>query len=688
MRRFALGFSTVMALGACGDDAAVAGGTDTDGTTTDAVGSTSGTATSGVDEGTDETMGADGESGESGEGYSSGESADCSADDDCADGNACTLDVCSAGSCEVAGPVQSTDCRPSIEVEFPPRAATLDGPQSFEVTGTVSSGAGAITSLTLNGDDVTVAADGTFSHMYTAQTGGNILVFETADSFGVTRRRVQSFLWSPSYQLPTTPNAGITDEGLALYLDQVSLDDGDHALPPNDVATVLATVLDSIDLSQFVDPGTPITSSAGYNIYLTTIDYTSTDLALTAIDGGIHLDGALQGVSGDLVFDCTIAACQLAGGDGTGDMTITSVSVDADLLLSVDGNHQLVVTTANTDTTVTGLNISSNNGWTNFLITVIEPFIIGGIVADIESELTSHVGSLLGPALSQAFNGLTPATTLSFPNLADPAQPIEVDLVTDFYATDFHDGAAPPNPSPPDGGVIMLRGGAYAAEVVAPYENLGIPDRFGCGSGGVVDVPRTSPLEIGLTDDLLNQLLFGAWRGGLLEIDLPSDQLGGGGLVEDLQVHVSGMLAPTASDCGPDGEVRVHLGDLRIDASLVFNGNAVSFVAYSSLLANLEFTPTGSGAEITIADVESIETELTVDQDASIAQEPAFVQLLETQLVDGVIGSISEAGLGAIEIPTVDISGDVGLPPGTVALTITTEAAVRAPGVTVIEGHL
>ena len=70
---------------------------------------------------------------------------------------------------------------------------------------------------------------------------------------------------------------------------------------------------------------------------------------------------------------------------------------------------------------------------------------------------------------------------------------------------------------------------------------------------------RSGELEIGLTDDLLNQLLHGAWQGGLLEFDMPPELLGGagGGIIEDLQIHVSGMLAPTASDCRPDGEVRV-----------------------------------------------------------------------------------------------------------------------------------
>ncbi|MCX4241713.1 hypothetical protein [Paraliomyxa miuraensis] len=668
-------------LTACRDDPP----TSADGTDTD-VGTGPGTATD--TEGVDETADPDTTAG-TGEPTGEPPPEPCIRNDDCEDGNACTEDVCNSGVCEVGDAVISNECRPTIDVDFPPRAATLqDDSPVVTVTGTVHSGAGPIASLTLNGEDVEVAADGSFSHDVTAQVGGNTLVFETLDTFDQPRKRVQSFLWSPSYRLPTVPENGITDEGLAIYLDQPTLDDGNHNPPPNDVATLLGLALETVDLQQFINPGVPITSSAGYNVYLTTIQHTDTDVALEAIDGGIELQGFVYGISGDLVFDCTIPACQLAGGDGTGDMTIDSIRVTSDLLLSVNANNQVVVTSANTQTNVVNLDITSNNAWTNFLITVIEPFIIGGVVADIEAELTMQVDSLLGPALSQAFNGLAPNSVLQFPNLADPMQPIEVELVTDFFATDFHDGASPPAGSPPQGGVIVLRGGGYAVAPVAPYENLGIPDRYGCGDGSTLQMPRDGLLEIGLTDDLLNQLLHGAWEGGLLEFDMPPELLPANGLISDVEIHVSGMLAPTASDCSPDAQVRAHLGDVRIEGSLMLGMAPITFTAYSTLLAGLEFTPTSSGVAITISEVEQVDTELTVNEDDSIETEPLLASTLETQLVDGVLGAIASGGLGAIDLPQIDLSPTLGLPPGTAQLTITTTQATRAPGVTVIVGHL
>lgn len=678
--RWCAAASVALALAGCGDDAT---GASADGTGTGTAGS-SGDGPSTLD-GADST----GDSGDPTQGGETGEP--CVRNDDCDDGNECTEDVCNAGVCEVGAAVESNACRPQIDVDFPPRAATLqDDSPVVTVAGRAHSGAGPIAWLTLNGEEVTVGEDGSFSHDFDAQMGGNTLVLETADVFDAQRKRVQSFLWSTSYREPVGgPPAGVTPDGLGVYLAQETLDDGDRSQPLDDIASLVALAVENIDIQQFIDPATPLTNSAGYNVYLTSIERDSTSAALQAIDGGIELTARLEDISGDLFFDCTIPACVLAGGDGTGGMTITHVEVTSDLLLSVDGTQQLIVTSSNTQTSVVGLNIFSNNLWTNFLITIVEPFIIGGVVSDIESELTSQVDALLGPALSQAFNGLAPNTTLSFPNIADPATSIAVDLYTDFHDTDFHDGAQPPSPSPPQGGVIFMRGGGYAHESVAPYRNLGVPDRAGCGTGtGGVAVPREALLELGMGDDMLNQLLFGAWRGGLLEADLPPGLLGGGGFIEDLEIGISGMLAPTASDCSPDGQVRAHVGDLRIEGSLTLGVTPITFTAYSSLLAGLEFTPTDTGVAITISEVEQIDTELTINEDDAIEQEPLLEAALENELVAAVLGAIADGGLGGIELPTIDLSASLGLPPGTASVTIQTDEVTRSPGVTVIRGHL
>ena len=607
---------------------------------------------------------------------------------DCDDGDPCTTDACEAGTCTHT-PTVTNACRPQIDVTFPPRAATIAGAageQTVTVTGTVKSGLGAITSLTLGGEPVTVAQDGSFSHEVDALIGGNVLVFDTEDDAGNTRHRVQSFLWSTGFRKPMTPPDAPVPEGLGFWLDQQSLDDGDHSLPVDDLATALELALGTFDTNQFASAETPIASQVGYDVYLTSLDLGSASVGLQGADGGIALDARLQNITGDLLFDCTNFGCELAGGDGTGGLSVAAVQVTGTLMLTADGDHQLAATLVDVNAIVDpdDVEIWSDNGWTDFLLSIVEVFIHDQLVADLEGALEQQVQSTLGPALADGLAALTLATTFEFPNLGNARKSIPVDLAADFASTSFHDGTAPPADSPPRGGAVILRAGGYPSLVVSEYDNLGVPDRAGCNvAPQTLTIPRMAPLEIALADDTLNQLLFAGWRGGLLEF--PLGGIDGGGLIEDLQVDVSGMLAPTVSDCGPSKQLLATIGDIAIDATFTIAGTAVEFQAYTTLVVNVELSASDNGIVLGLTEVERVETELTTD-DANIAMESNYVELLEAQLVDGLLGQLGTTGFGAISLPMIDLSAMLGLPAGTAVLTIHTDSVARTDGTSVIVG--
>jgi hypothetical protein len=626
------------------------------------------------------------ESGTAGEDVGEEGPMGCTVDDDC-DPVSCMEAVCREGLCEATGEkVLSNDCRPQIDVDYPPRAATIEGADaSVTVTGTVSTGAGDITSLELNGHSVTVSADGSFSHTIDTAVGGNVLVFEAADSYGQARKRVQSFLWSTGYDKPTTPNEGMSAEGFGFYLGQNSIDDGVRDVPPNDLADIFHLVLASMDLGELFDANEPILHQAGYDIYLTDLVITSTDLSLDAIDGGMALHVALNEIVGDLYFDCTSWECELAGGTGTGGLSIESVLLDADIMLSVEDN-QLVVDMQNVNATVDedGIDVWADNGWTDFLLGAVQLFVDVNLSEDLELMLEDAVENQIGPALVGGLAGLAINMEFEFPSLADDGSTNVVDLITDFNRTDFHDGVAPPDPSPPQGGLIALRAGGYAQMVRVSYENLGIPRRDRCGQGGQeVAVPRLADLEIGLTDDMINQLLYAGWQGGLLEFPLDSESLGDNALIDDIDVVISGMLAPTASDCNERQELLAQIGDIRIDATLVLSGTPVEFVAFITATLGIELGASDEGISINITGVDEIYTELTADDD-SIELEPTLVNVLEGQLSD-LLGGLGD-GLGGFELPEFDLSESVGLPPGTAVLSIQIHDVTRVDGTTVVSG--
>jgi hypothetical protein len=680
MRWISLAIS-VLAAAACGDDTAGGAGQGTEGTAS----GDDGGGTAMGDDGLDETSTPD-----------DGGPA-CASDDECDDADPCTIDACDAGGSCTHAPIEelTAECRPAVEVEYPPRAATVlgaSGDPSVVVQGHVTSGMGPIASLTINGESATVADDGTFAHAIEASAGGNLLVLEATDVAGFGRKRVQSFLWSTAFDLPTVPGDGMAPEGLALWLGQESIDDGDRTPPLDDVASLLQIVFDGFDVSTLFDPETPIANYAGYDIYITDLTIGEHTVGLAAVDGGLALTANIDDVLGDLLYDCTTPACVLAGGDSTGGFSVVTLQVNAQLQLAATADHQLQAQLVGVDVVLApdDVEVWSDNAWTDFLISVVEVFVHDQLVAEFESALEQTIQEDFGPILTEGLSQLALGLSFDFPNLGNAREPIVVDFVADFADTDFHDGAAPPAPSPAQGGAVILRGGGYPSAIVAPYTNDGVPRRSGCGTGDdAIAIAAAAPFEIVLADDLLNQLLHAGWRGGLLEFPLTSEQLGGGGegggLVEDFEVQVSGMLAPTASDCTADGKLRATIGDIRIDAELTVLDKPVTFVAYTTLVAGLDVTATDEGIQIALAEVERVETELTANDDA-IDLEPTLVESLEDQLVDGLLGELG--GLGTFALPEVDLGGLLGLPPGEAVLHIHVQGADRQPGSTVISAHL
>lgn len=670
---------------ACGgEDAANASGTD--GETDSGMGDASETegSVSDTDSGSESDSDSDSQGTDDGR---------CEVAEDCDDGDPCTIDVCADGGACGVMEGDTVACRPMIDVEYPPRAATIQAKSSDEfvtVTGTVTSLKGDIQALTLNGEDVTVAADGSFSHEVAPTVGGNTLIFETSDTAEQTRRRVQSFLWGTRFVKPTEPVEGMAPSGIAIYFSQEGIDDGDPSEPYDDLASLLGLAVADLDFSSFFDNSGPIYNTAGFDIYLDSIDYESSSLALQAVDGGLALQATLSNIEGNLVFDCTTFGCELAGGDGTGGFDIDTITITADVLLSVDEeSHELVVEVTNSESTVSNLDLYSNNGWTNFLIDIANNLanITDGAIESLEDAIDAQLSGALAPLLGEGLQNFNFSTSLDFPSLANEDEVITIDLITDFGLTDFHDGLAPPEPSPPQGGVIGLRGGGFG-DGEPPYDNLGIPLRNGCEiEPATFNLTRSAVMEIGLHDDLINQILYGAWRGGLLEFPLPESLIPESNLVSDLDVQVTGMLPPVGMDCST-GELLATIGDIRIDASLNLFDAPVSFTSFTTAVVRVELEAADGEIGISIGDLQSVETELNVNEDTAIATEETLIGVLEGALIDGLIGGLGGEALGGITLPEIDLSDSLGLPPGSAVIAIQIEEAVRQPGITVVQGSL
>ena len=592
---------------------------------------------------------------------------------DCDDGNACTSDSCDPAAGCKSQLVVSGACRPEITVTWPPRAATIAGstPATVEVQGTVSSGAGPITSLFVNGIPTAVGAGGAFTRIVQATVGGNTLVLEATDAMGSARRRVQAFHWAKGYNKPVPPKGGMAAPGVGIFLSQEVIDDGDHSLPADDLATIFELVLDGFDLGALVPSNQPVASQLGYDIYVKNIKDSNRTVALQSGFGVLKMTAEMTGITGDVeakhdwLFDLD------------GDLTISKITIKADVSVSVV-NHELDAQLKNVDVTITGANISI--GWlVDWLIGIFVDSFIEDIEASFESEMTAQIEPMLADALSS----LAFSTSFDMPSLDPSGGAVAIDLVTDFQDVGFA----------PGGGTFELRAGAYAGQKGTPYSNDGAVKRLGCGTGfQQLVLPKADPLELAFSDDTFNLLLWSAWDGGLLEFDVPPSMLADVELgdfgISDVAIHLSGMLAPVMSDCQPGQELLVHIGDLRADAEMKVFGKTMNVVMYASFAAGVELQVADGALGLALTEIKQLESEITVQQDGLIGSEGVIGSMIDDNLVPALLGALGEGTLGGFPLPEIDLSASLeGLPPGT-GIAIDPKKVTRQGGNTVISGDL
>jgi len=141
---------------------------------------------------------------------------------------------------------------PEVAITFPERGATLAGDgQPVVVTGTVRDLGSGVGRLDINGRQVAVAGDGSFSHAVNVQWGLNVLEIAAVDGVGNTTTLTPTFQYSTAYLPFVDANArGLKhDEGMLALLGQNFFDNGvrDHSRI-DDIATLLEVILGGVDI--------------------------------------------------------------------------------------------------------------------------------------------------------------------------------------------------------------------------------------------------------------------------------------------------------------------------------------------------------------------------------------------------------------------------------------------------------
>ncbi len=597
----------------------------------------------------------------------------------CDDGNACTADSCDVKTGCKHQLVVSNACRPVIDVTYPPRAATIDTKTPIvTVKGSVKSGAGPITSFEINGTKVPIAADGAFAFNVSSKPGGNTLVFDAADKMGSKKRRVQAYLWSSTYFKPDpkVAGSGYVDPGLAFWLSQAVIDDGDHKMPANDLATIFEVYLQGIDIGALLP--SPLYSGSGFTVTASNLKYDPAKVTLksAAVDV-LKLTAQIANLTADL------NAKGPFGISSNGKLKIASIDIASDVQLSVDKTtHKLVVTSVNSKATINGLTISNFGGAFGFLINLLGPIITNAIKPQLEGQINKALSSQIEPALANALGALALNTSFEISKLDGSGAKVKLNLQTDFADVDGDDK-----------GIAFIERGRVTSTKTTPYDNLGVPGRIHCGTGAQkLVVLKQKPLELVIADDLFNELLHGTWYGGLFEFPVPASMLGNVDLTQygatDLTMKVSAMLAPTMDDCNAKGELTAHIGDFKIDAQLKLFGKPMDVVLYATFTAGIEIKAANQAIGISLTEIKSSAIQVDVKQDDMVNNEGVLEKLVADNLLNNLVAKLGGDALGSFPLPTVDLSAALPTLPKGPGIAIAPELVTRKDGNSIVGGKL
>ncbi|MBR57639.1 MAG: hypothetical protein CMH54_06225 [Myxococcales bacterium] len=536
---------------------------------------------------------------------------------------------------------------PDIVIIEPERGLTMDGDPQVVVSGEVSDNLGEVEWVRINDSYVNIEKGGYFTTSIPLEYGINMIVVEAADPFLNESLVARSVAWSTKWypmDPPSLATNGITD-GMFLMFTQEALDDGDHDPSQiNDFATIFEIMMESMDLNQFV--GNPIGEFAGCSYSINNMQFADSAVSLTLIDGGVNMVITLY----DLSLDMQNSGQWWCVPNET--ITLASVTIASDILISMP-NGEIESSAENTDVSIE--NLSFSGPLLNLISGLITPFLETTFEFVISDQISNTIGELFA---AMAFN-----QTFELPAISEGGTPNELQLETEVASIYFEPAFLQ----------LTMNSTAYAVNSLRPHEVLGSIGYAGCGPSGQPSTPPENPLKIAMHDDMLNQLVFGAWDGGTLNLQIDSAGIGDIDVsqygITDLVISTDFLMPIVFNSCTEKGDV-VEIGDLYLDASMNLIGQEAHFGFWIQGEAPVQIVVTQNeegeneiGFEL--LDLDPLYLEVVINEGPFEGNDEGIISLIKSTLLGEMLSSLT-GGLGGFAIPSIDLSSvSPDIPEGT-----------------------
>jgi hypothetical protein len=564
----------------------------------------------------------------------------------------------------------------------------ITGSASITIRGKVGGALSQMLSLEINGTKVTPDSSGNFTLPMTAKWGLNLITAELIDTANRTLTRAQSFHYSTKYiaAKPTSPSTMAVPQGAVARLYQKAIDDGNRATI-NDLATIMEKVINGTNLdaqipttlasgSYKIPPfGPTLTYKVSKNGKLT---YSPIKVGLKSRTGGVRLTGSTSSMKLPVRLSGTFSA--------SGTVTLTNLSIVADINMSKSSGGATVVTVPYIDVNYSSIKVSFGSSILSQLLSSI----VNGVSSMFKNTITKSFEDAIkkqipGP-IKSFLAGFKFSSSFTLPSQLG-SKKINIWSGLDQIAFDIY------------GGTLKLNAAAYATAGI-PSGKLG-----SIVIGGTYNPLPTSSIAmaLGLRYDTLNQVLYAAWYSGALIQDLSSlvwKAISGSSssfpfTITGLTLKVDAMLPPILMPGTGASDFDIGIGDLHLVADLQLSGTGNSIKAEFYASARM-------GANITLSKSNTLELKLDnnfkefeielakLTYQGSGFPSPGTVSQGLQDLVRKSMPTLVPSIVQTFPIPSIDLSslgGSYGIPAGT-KLTLTNASLTYANYYLILKGDL
>lgn len=511
---------------------------------------------------------------------------------------------------------------PVLHVTSPERSLIQDHAGAITVTGTATPNAKgvAVTKVMVNGVEAVVGADGTFSAVVNVPAGATLIHTEASDSAGGkatdTRSVEAGELRAPGAEVENAITAALSKEAFAK------------------IASIAGPMIKSTDMQPLLAPMQPMIHSGDADgedclfgrLYIDNLTMTDAKIQLTPVDGGLAFYAELDGV--DVPGHMRYAVACISGQDTT-DVSATKVAISGTLLVSPDGMNGFTTQLVDQNVDLEGLNISAG-GVPGAILDIIPLDSVIQYVAPKAAEM------FMGPMMNKALGALGGPQKL---NVLGKTIDVQV-APTDISFTS-------------SGGLVTLN----TKMLIEGTENS---KGFIYTDNGMPTMDPGQGMQLGLADDLANEMLSQLVATGLLNLTMPAS-------ANTFDSTNIAMTSPPMISADPaDGQMRLYLPDMMATFTLL--GQPVGKAAINAKV-DLKIVPASGNdyavaiqlgtptIEVDVLDDVQNKTEFTND-DLSTAVKLSLDSQITT--ISALLGSIPLPQMAGLQMKDLSITSQSG----------------------------